>query len=308
MEMFGRVLLWLGDAATWCGGMIAAAAGNVWGFLSAVLQPVLSPILGALNPLATSIGDAYYSLFGASSPLVGLVVTSVLTGVVMLIAFRYTSNQDGIARVKDTIKAELLAIKLYKDDLRVMFTSQGRLISATLRLQWYMLKPLMIMLMPMLMLLAQMGARYQQRPVAVGEPVIVSVIGGTSDATLTGSGVSVEVGPIEGDGDLAWRVRALDEDRHQLMLHVGGQTIEKSLCVGRSGQPVNAQRSAGRWTSRLLYPRESPIDTQTEVQAITVKYPELDSWVYGTDWWVLTFFAVSMLTAILLKPVFRVKF
>ncbi len=308
MATLGRILVWLGDAASWCGSHIASAAAGVWNLLSGLLQPILSPLLGVTNPPVTWLADVYYSMFDGAPPAVGLIVTSVLTGVVMLIAFRYTSNQAGIARVKDTIKAELLAIKLYKDDLGVMFRSQGRLIGATFKLQWYMLKPLMIMLLPMLLLLAQMGSRYQQRPLRVDEATLVRLETAGQDATLSADGMIVEVGPIAGDDDVAWRVRAVAVGDHDVRVQIGDQTVSKTLSVGRVGEPVSVVRPAKRWTTRLLHPREKPIGESANVASITIDYPESDSWVYGSDWWVLTFFVVSMATAILLKPVFRVKF
>ena len=52
--------------------------------------------------------------FQGLNSAVGLFVVSVLTGIVMLIIFRYTSNQKGIEQVKNRIKAYFLEMKLYR--------------------------------------------------------------------------------------------------------------------------------------------------------------------------------------------------
>lgn len=306
METFGKILIWCGDLFASCWSAIADAASAVWGLISTLLQPVMSPMLAWTNPIVTTVGDWYYGWFESLHPAVGLIVTSVLTGAAMLIVFRYTSNQKGIARAKDAIKAELLAVKLYKDDLRVMFAAQGRLMLATLRLQGYMIVPLLIMLLPMLMLLSQMATRYQQRPLRIGERAIVRVDGDDRDAILSSDGVDVEIGPIGEKGDLVWRIRATRVGEHRLNLCSGNVDLTKSLTVGDAGEAVSVTKPGSGWTARLLHPREAAMDGN--VAAITVEYPELKSWLYGSDWWVLTFFVVSMVTAIVLKPVFRVKF
>ncbi len=308
METLGKILVWLGNAVAWCWSLIGHAADSVWGFISAVIGPVASPLLGWLDPVVTILADSYYTMFDAFSPVVGLIVTSGVVGVAMLIVFRCTSNQAGIAKAKDAIKAELLAIKLYKDDLRVMFGAQGRLFVATLRLQGFMIVPMLVMLLPMLLLLAQMGTRYQQRPLRLGERTLLRVVGDDDDAGISGEGFDVEVGPIAGDGDLVWRVRATEVGAHTIHIKIGDDSLNKSLVVGKVGQPVSVKRPGVKWTSRLLHPRERPIVNDAAVKAIMIEYPELDSWVCGTDWWFLTFFVVSMVTALILKPVFRVKF
>ena len=51
-----------------------------------------------------------------------------------MIIFKYTSNQKAIGRVRDHIKANMLALKLFKDDMSVTFKSQGRVFGGAFRL------------------------------------------------------------------------------------------------------------------------------------------------------------------------------
>src|SRR5262245_4011223 len=51
-------------------------------------------------------------------------VIAVGTGIGMLIAFKYTSNQAAVKRVRNQIKANLLALSLFKDDVRVALRVQ----------------------------------------------------------------------------------------------------------------------------------------------------------------------------------------
>ena len=71
---------------------------------------------------------------------------------------------------------------------------------------------------------------------------------------------------------------------------------------------VSELRSSPSWTAQLFHPVERPLPGDSPVRSIEIGYPGRDSWLYGPDWWVLTFFVVSMAAAMILAPVFKVRF
>ena len=113
MDAVNWLLINGADALFWLGGLIKILFSHVFTVLDAVLNPVLSPILAVLNPVFTEIADGLYFLLAPFPVWVGLTILSVVAGVIMLIAFRYTSNQAAIGKAKDDIKANLLALKEY---------------------------------------------------------------------------------------------------------------------------------------------------------------------------------------------------
>ena len=58
-----------------------------------------------------------------NSPLLLVLAISIVIGFLMVIVFRYTSDQKAIGRAKDQLKAHLLAVRLYQDQLPVVDTS-----------------------------------------------------------------------------------------------------------------------------------------------------------------------------------------
>ena len=284
----------------------------VWSLLDAVVNPVLSPVLAFLNVISTALGDAVYFVLSKLPPTWGLVVLSVAVGVVMLFGFRYLSNQPAIGRAKDDIKANLLALKLFKDDLRVMFLCQGRILWAILRLQRHVLTPVLWMALPMLLLLAQMGIRYQWRPLLPGEQTLLHLVfeeGREKVAILEPpAGVVAEVGPVPGGGELTWRLRGSSPGRHALRFQLDGQAIDKELVVGNGLERLSPLRPSRHWTDQLLYPAEARLPAGLGVAQIKVDYPSRPSLLHGSDYWVLTFFVVSMIAAFALAPVFKVRF
>jgi hypothetical protein len=314
MHVLNWLLIHLGNAAQGLWGAIKLVCATAWGGLDAVLNPVLSRVLAVLNPVCTVLGDAVYAVLSPLPVWLGLTLISAVAGVVMLVAFRYTSNQKAIGRARDDITANLLALKLFKDEIGVTFRSQGRILGALARLQWHMFRPVLIMLLPMLLLLGQMGVRYQWRPLQPGEVALICLYLDPAQTdvpavTLEPSpALRVEAGPVPGGGELVWRVRAGEPGRHRLRFDVAGTTLEKELVVGGGFQRVSAERLAAHWTSQILHPTERLLPAGGPVASIEIAYSGVHSYIYGANWWILYFFIVSMAFALLFKPVFKVRF
>jgi hypothetical protein len=314
MNAINWLLINVGNAVLWLGGILGTFFGALWSVIYAVTNPVLSPVLRFLNPLTTAIGDGIYAVLAAVPVWLGLTVLSAIIGVLMLIVFRYTSNQAAIGRARDQITGNLLALKLFKDDFRVALVSQGRLLAALGRLQWHMLFPIFIMIFPLLLAVAQMGLRYQWRPLEPGETANVTLQlhpdhADVVSATLAESPVVAEaVGPVPGGGELVWRITAGEVGRHTLTFTVADADVEKELVVGEPFARVSAERPGRRWTSQILHPAEPPLPSDCPVQKVVIDYPGVESYLYGANWWILYFFVVSMLFAIAFVPVFKVRF
>lgn len=312
MDMLGKILSGGADGLWWLYEAVISLLLAVYHVIDVVLNPVMSTILRVLNPIGNFVGDVVYGAVSVLPPAWGLLFISAITGMVMLFMFKFTSNQQAIVAAKDTIKANLLALKLYKDELRVTFLSQWRLMGGIARLQWHMFKPVVIVMLPMLIGLSQMGIRYQWRALHPGEQAYVHLYMDQPllhDVALAPvDGVDVEVAAMAGAKDYAWRIRAREPGLHKLKFQVDDETVEKELVVGDGLERVSVERAGANWVTQLFHPVESILSSSSPVHRIEVKYPDRISWIYGSDYWVLTFFVISMLVALVLAPVFKVKF
>lgn len=314
MSALNWILINGGNATAWLWDHIRHLLTLLWQGIDTVANPVLSPVLALLNPVCTAVGDAIYGPLGLLPVWLGLTILSVVAGIIMLFAFRYASNQDGIGRAKDDIKANLLALKLFKDDLRVTIQSQLRIMWAIVRLQRYVLTPVILLALPMLLGLAQMGIRHQWRPLLPGEQTLIHLrleneLASTPDITLEAPpDVDVEVGPIPGGGELVWRVRGVERGRHILRFRIGRLVVEKELVVGVGFERVSAVRTGHDWSVQLLHPVESPLPSDSPIRAIEISYPSVNSIVCGANYWVIYLFVVSMITALVFRPLFKVRF
>ncbi len=293
---------------------IVDAAGALFSVLSGVLNPVLSPALSFLNPILTAFGDGVYVVLNPLPVWLGLTIISTAAGLVMLMVFRYASNQTAIGRAKDDIKANLLALRLYKDELAVVFQAQRRVAWAILRLQGLLLRPFAILLIPMLLCMAQMGLRYQWRPLRPGEVTVVTMklhedVDEFGEIVLApNAGLTIEAGPVPGGGEVVWRVRGGEEGRHTLKFRVHDVVVEKELVVGNGFQRVSAVRPGTNWTTRLLHPAEAPLLPDSPARSVEIDLPASPSWISGENYWVLTFCVVSLVVAFVFRPLLGVRF
>jgi len=241
---------------------------------------------------------------------------SAITGLLLLIIFKFTSNQKAIGSVRDIIKADMLAIKLYKDNPWNILSSQFKIFGNAAKLLIHSFKPLIIMTIPVLLLLSQMGLWYQTRPLVNGEETIVSLK--LNDMPYASwpkikmdppSGADIINGPVRifSKNEILWKIRAKENGNHLLRFLIDQSTISKEFTVGDDLMRVSVKRPGWNWTDILTNPAEPPFQPSSPVQSITVEYPDRISKISGTDWWVIYFFICSMVFALIFKPVFKVR-
>jgi hypothetical protein len=237
-------------------------------------------------------------------------VVAVVTGVLLLVAYKYTSNQRAIQRARAGIKAHLLSLKLFKDSPLVALRAQRGILAGAVRLLLLSIVPMLIMALPVVLVLAQLSLWYQARPLRVGEEALLTARLAADQSTplsavQLGSNDALEVlvGPvhIESERVVCWTIRARQNGVHRLTLSAGAQPADKEFAVGDHLVRLSALRPGWRWTDILLFPGERPLDRSSSFDSIEIAYPTTSSWTSGTDWWVFYWIVASMLAALALR-------
>ena len=120
------------------------------------------------NNLVTRLFDLVLRPFGSLDPLWGLTAVSIVTGVLMLWIFGKVSNQEAIRTVRNRIRGNLIGIRLFGDDLGILFRLQGRILRQTAVYLGYSFVPLLVMIVPVVIILAQMNLRFSGRSMEPG--------------------------------------------------------------------------------------------------------------------------------------------
>jgi hypothetical protein len=109
----------------------------------------------------------------SSIPLLLILAISIVIGFLMVIVFRYTSDQKAIGRTKDRLKAHLLAVRLFQDQLPVVMRAYGKILHGTgsyLRLAF---TPFLIAILPITFLIVQLDRYFGWLPLQPAQSFLV---------------------------------------------------------------------------------------------------------------------------------------
>lgn len=269
-----------------------------------------------MNAILTSLFSAVMAPLKGLDPAWSMAILSLVTGVAMLIAFRYVSNQRGIKRSKARVISELLAIRLFKDDPWMTIKCLGGALKSNLGYLRYMMTPLVVLLVPVVLLLIQMEQWYGSEPLAPGEATRVAIaldkkgdvasLDGVKLLPATDGSYTVESRPmrIPALGEVNWRIRAKNPGDAVLRFEVDGKTVEKRLAIGARDDTrlslVSTTRIGSGFFDALLHPAESTIGGA--VASVSVDHRARPFSILGIEmaWW-LAFFILTLVFAFALK-------
>ena len=278
--------------------------------------------MDAVNAAMRGFFGLVWAPFDGIPHWIGLLVLGVAFGVVALIAMKYTTNPKRVERFKGKYQGHILAIKLFRDSFVVVITSLVKTLGWVGCYLGEQFKPMFVMLVPFMLLFAQLELRLGMAPVKVGEKVLLSVdmtVAAPADLPVT---VALPAGV-----ELAGKVMH-EPSRHrvvvpliaksdgvfQVKLTCGSETVEKSLHAGAiAGAPmVSPVRSNGFW-DQILYPGEPAFGTASLFEKIELHYPVRVLDCFGLDLgfgsemgMMLVFVGITIVAAFGLKGVFGV--
>jgi hypothetical protein len=272
--------------------------------------------MNAFLLLVTRFFDALFWPFRSVAPIWGLLVVSLLTGILMLVIFRYTSNQKAIKTIKDRLKAHLLALWLFQDQIGVVFRTQGRLLYSSLVYTRHTLIPLAVMLVPLVLIMVQLEVRFGQSPVHPGDPFLLTAqLNQAADVERTAlslpPGLNLTAPPIHlaASKEVNWRIDASRAGQYQVQVVIGDQPFAKQVVVGEGVAVLSPRRSQGGLLDALLNPTEPKLPADAPLSAIEVAYPSAR--VAVASWrmhWLIPFFVFTLLSALAFRGVLKTEF
>jgi len=271
-----------------------------------------------LSHLLTKVFDVLLLPFSSLPPFVGLAWISLLTGIGMLMVYRYISNQDQIKRTKDLIKAHFLEIRFFKDDMMVTLIAQKDILVNNFKYMGLALKPMVFMLPPVILILVQLEVRYGVRPFRPGDVAVVSARLTSSpmdqpDISLTASdGIEVQTPAVRiADSDLnevSWRIGITQPGRHDLQIQVGDETYQKAIYALDKTAAMAKEIRKKSILESIFQPVERPLASSGPIQSISVQYPSAE--IFFFHWnvnWLVGFFILSIIFGFAMKGTFKVE-
>ncbi len=255
------------------------------------------------------------SVLTNNKPAVLVCLISFVIGLMMVVVYRYTSDQHAIHVAKDRLKAHLLALRLFQDQVPVVLSSYGRILLATgsyLRLTF---KPLAFVIIPLTFLIVQVDRYLGSTPIESGQAFLLKARVESSDMLqqlslqlpegLTSNAPAVHVAA---DNEIVWRVVAAKPGDYLVNVEAGGQSLSKTVAIG-SGMPrLSPVRFRGRMWERIFLSAEPALPDNSAIAAIEVQYPSRDIAFAGLAWnWIWLFFVLSLAVGFLAKSILGIE-
>jgi hypothetical protein len=259
--------------------------------------------------------DLFFWPFRAAHPAYGLAVISFLTGLAAVLIFPYVSNQDTMRRIKNRIQAHLLEVRLFPDQLGIVSRAYGHLLRLTAIYLTYNLKPLAVLLLPLVILMVQLDLRFSRVPLATQDSFILKaklVDPGAldSDSLRLPKGLTLTAPPVNVPAlqEVNWRIRA---DQYGVFLPavvVAGQTFAKQVVVSKEITPLPVERTRASVVEWFLNPVEQPLPRSGPLRSLEVNYAprSIDLGYFATNWLVF-FLVVSLVSGLILKMVLGIE-
>lgn len=252
------------------------------------------------------------------SPWFGMAIISLLTSLLMLFVFRYTSNQAGIRKVKNKIKAHLLELRLYKDSLSLTLRAQGNIFLSNFRYIGYSSKPVLIMIIPLVLIIFQMNLWFGCRSFKPLETVMVKMkfkadvdINTIHITPLENPFLKTETPPlrITLDKEINWRFQVKEEGLHSLTFVINGQEVSKTIVAGKKSLArISPIKVRANFIDELINPGEKPLPKGLPLKSIEVKYPSKKMEIFGLRLhWLIVYFVLSIILGFAFKGVFKVE-
>ncbi len=271
-----------------------------------------------INSIFSGIFNALFFPFKNLNPLWGMLAISLLASIVILLILKATSDQAGIKRAKNLMKGHFLAFRLYRDDIGLMLDTFKNMLFSNLLYLRKSFKPILFFILPVVVIIIQLGARYEYRPFRIGEPIIVTLQADDLAEKVDLSqvelqlpeGLTADMLPvrIKQLREINWRLLAEKPGVYEIVFKFGENSVKKRIEVE---QPLVAVSPAVEQPSfkALINPAERSLPTSSFAAAISILYPRRDFDVFGFNLhWLVAFFVVSLILALALKRVFDVEF
>jgi hypothetical protein len=275
-------------------------------------------MIGSFNTVLGHLFEGALYPFQGLNPWAAIVVLSLITAIIMLLVYRAVSDQNGIRTAKDRIAAHLLEIRLYQNNMPVTFRAQGNILWWNLKYLLHAMRPMLIMIVPLVLVIIHLDMRFGLSPLAPGDSTSINMKlqqgrqPSQVEARIEPSaGIEVETLPLRIDNDrqVIWRLKAKTPGIHSLAIRVNEETVAKKVVVGRTSlDPVPSARVGSRFFDLLLNPGEPPLAESSAVQSIEIVYPPKSLILFG--WhihWLVAFFVLSVLFGFALKDLFKVQ-
>lgn len=253
------------------------------------------------------------------APIWGLLIVSLLSGVLLLIIYGRVSNQKAIKKVKRRIHAALLEAILFRHDLPLSLKAQLKMLGNAGLYFLYAIPPLLVLTIPCLAIMAELNLRYGLRGFEGKESGVLSLqLEPDFDLKQVSlvAGAEINISPpvrVSSSNQIFWRIQPNKQQNssdleRSLQIRVGDeQLINQRIQIG--AKPARITNTAFKeWWWSFLYPSETFLPTNSKIRQIQLEYPERSFKLLGFELhWVAVFLIFSLISGLAASKVLKIE-
>jgi len=278
--------------------------------------------------------------FAFINPFWGILFLSILMSFVVLYFYKWMSSPGLVKSAKNKIKADILAIRLYKDLWKVILSSFFKSLFHTVQYFGVNFLPLFVIVPILFPVFAQMDVRYGEQPFKPGNIFVIK-----ASFTQNPKELKVELlenghfkkvmnpiyinALIKNDGndektpirEVNWKVEALKPGATTIAIKVDDRVYEKTLVIGgpaREGDAVSPVDLRGAMSNKkmrnsswahFLYPVEPLLPLDGVLENVYVHYPGAEITFAGIRvHWIFWNLILVLIMVLALKNRFGIEF
>lgn len=280
--------------------------------------------MATLNSILRGLTNLIMTPFGGMPAIVSLVLISIPCTLLALYVFKWTSDQDKIEAVKRDIFGGLFEIRLFNDNLGLILRAIGSILRHNARYVALSSVPLVVMIVPFVLVVAQLQFQYGYDGLKPGETALVKVEldpdwavtyqdGKPPIELLTPEGLQVTTSsmwawPIN---ELSWHIQADTPGTYEMQLAWEGDKVTKTVDVTDAETALRSPiRHAGGFLDAVLYPAEDPLPATAPIKRIEVSYTDasIRTFLFGIEiHWLIVFLVLTVVMAFALAKPLGIK-
>ena len=256
--------------------------------------------------------------FQSLPPVIGLAFLALVTAVFALLVYKTISNQAQIKIKKKRIFGHFFGIYLSRDELGLIIKEFIQVLRGIGLYLAYLLPPLLVVIVPVLLLCAQIQVRYGYDNLRPGDQVNVTLslapdvnILQTELKLETSDGVAIRTPAlrIQALKEVTWRVEVKEQGDHTLTFTVGDTLLTKNLRALTQIDRIYPVTEEASFFSILAMPGDKTIPTGSNIISARIDYPERDINLLGLQLhWTIAFLILTLAFGLLLKKPLKVNF
>ncbi len=278
-----------------------------------------------INYFFTRVFDVILYPFGFINEFWGILFLSILMSFVVLMIYKYISSPRMIKETKNKIKANILAIRLYKDFGKIIISSFFKSVFYTFKYFILNFGPVLLIIPILFPAFVQMDVRYGMRPYQVGEEIVIKAEFSQDPnelevQLLENGSFKPKMNPVfinaykvyKDNGDkegpikeVNWKVEAAQEGIAKIEIKVNDKVFEKPLVIGDFRGALSNKKYKDSSFGHFIYPAEGLLPGADALENIYIRYPGKNVSFAGirTHWLVF-----NIILVIVIVLAFRKKF